>query len=171
MPISDWCCMYQVLFLQENFVMAKPMLQHYIEGRGHICMFLPKFHCELNPIEILWGYAKYRESFDHYIYYYSFFPGYSNISNGKFATAKCIVPKCLDMCNTLTIQKFFWKAWRYMDAYLYVLVFFIAVGWHSYVQYSKGLDVVQTAFAVKKYKSHWRVGLPKWCIMFLQPVH
>jgi hypothetical protein len=29
-----------------------------------------------------------------------------------------------------------------------------------YVQYSKGLDVVQTAFAVKKYKSHRRVGLP-----------
>jgi hypothetical protein len=29
-----------------------------------------------------------------------------------------------------------------------------------YVQYSKGLDAVQTAFAVKKYKSHWQVGLP-----------
>src|SRR5882724_2698849 len=29
-----------------------------------------------------------------------------------------------------------------------------------YVQYSKGLDAVQTAFAVKKYKSHRPVGLP-----------
>src|SRR5882724_11719981 len=39
------------------------MLQHYLEGRGHICMFLPKFHCELNAIEMLWGYAKYRKCF------------------------------------------------------------------------------------------------------------
>ena len=29
-----------------------------------------------------------------------------------------------------------------------------------YVQYSKGLDAVQTAFAMKKYKSHWWVGPP-----------
>ena len=40
----------------------KPMIQHYIESRGHICMFLPKFHCELNPIEMLWGFMKYHAS-------------------------------------------------------------------------------------------------------------
>jgi len=39
------------------------MIQHYIESQGHVCMFLPKFHCELNPIEMLWGFMKYRESF------------------------------------------------------------------------------------------------------------
>jgi hypothetical protein len=129
-PVSDWCCMYRVLSLQEDFTTEKPMLQHYIEGRGHICMFLPKFHCELNPIGMLWGYAKYRESLIYYIYYHSFFSGYRNVSDGKFATAKRIVPACLDMCDTLTIRRFFRKAWRYMDAYLCVLVFFIAVGTH-----------------------------------------
>ena len=61
-PVSDWCCMYRVLSLQEDFATEKPMLQRYIESRGHVCMFLPKFHCELNPIEMLWGFAKYRES-------------------------------------------------------------------------------------------------------------
>jgi hypothetical protein len=58
---SEWCCMYCVLSLQEDFVNEKPMIQHYVESCGHICMFLPKFHCELNPIQLLWGYAKYRE--------------------------------------------------------------------------------------------------------------
>ena len=61
-PENNWCCMHRVLSLQDDFVNEKPLLQHYLEGRGHICMFLPKFHCELNPIEMLWGYAKYCES-------------------------------------------------------------------------------------------------------------
>jgi len=69
-PESEWCCMYRVLSLQEDFVTEKPMIQHYIESSGHVCMFLPKFHCELNPIELLWGYPKYRE-------FYFCFPSYS----------------------------------------------------------------------------------------------
>ena len=56
-PVSDWCCMYHALSLQEDFTTEKLMLQHYIENQGHICMFLPKFHCELNLIEMLWGYV------------------------------------------------------------------------------------------------------------------
>jgi len=56
---SDWCCMTCVLSLQSDFKNEKPLLQKYVEERGHICLFLPKFHCELNPIEMYWGYAKY----------------------------------------------------------------------------------------------------------------
>jgi hypothetical protein len=62
-PQDKWCCAYRVLLLQDDFVNEKPLLQHYLEGRGHICLFLPKFHCKLNPIEMLWGYVKYRESY------------------------------------------------------------------------------------------------------------
>ena len=40
-PVSEWCCMYRVLSLQKDFATEKPMLQHYVESRGHICMFLP----------------------------------------------------------------------------------------------------------------------------------
>lgn len=58
-PQNDWCCMYRVLSLQDDFVHEKPLLQHYLEGRGHVCIFLPKFHCELNPIEMVWGLMKY----------------------------------------------------------------------------------------------------------------
>ena len=118
-----WCCMHRVLSLQTDFANEKPMLQHYLEGRGHICIFLPKFHCELNAIEMLWGYAKYRVfSLSHLNTYLIYFElvnhlGYRLASDGTFVTAKRIVPQCLDMCDTLTIQRFFRKTWRYIDAY------------------------------------------------------
>jgi hypothetical protein len=53
-PVNDWCCMYRVLSLQSDFATEKPILQHYVESQGHVYMFLLKFHCELNPIEMLW---------------------------------------------------------------------------------------------------------------------
>ena len=59
-PDDEWCCMHRVLALQDDFRSEKPLLQSIIEDAGHICLFLPRFHCELNPIEMLWGYGKYR---------------------------------------------------------------------------------------------------------------
>ena len=55
------CCMQRLLSLQDDFRNEKPLLQLIIEGAGHTCLFLPKFHCELNPIELVWGQAKRRE--------------------------------------------------------------------------------------------------------------
>jgi hypothetical protein len=40
-------------------------------------------------------------------------------SDGKFGTAKTLVPQCLDMADVKTIQQFFRKTWHYMDAYWY----------------------------------------------------
>ena len=108
-PASNWCCMHHALSLQEDFATEKLMLQHYIENWGHICMFLPKFHCELNLIEMLWGYAKYCESLTNFCFYYSSLINlnkYWNTSDGKFATAKQLVPKCLFLCNTLQFNTF-----------------------------------------------------------------
>ncbi|KAG0144232.1 hypothetical protein CROQUDRAFT_47629, partial [Cronartium quercuum f. sp. fusiforme G11] len=48
---SDWCWS-KILGSQSDFASEKPLLQMVIEEVGHICLFLPKFHCELNPIEI-----------------------------------------------------------------------------------------------------------------------
>ena len=59
---NEWCCMSRVISLQDDFINEKPDIQHYLEGRGHVCLFYPKFHCEINPIEMLWGYMKYRVS-------------------------------------------------------------------------------------------------------------
>ena len=57
-----YCCMQRLLSVQDDFKNEKPLLQLIIEGAGHTCLFLPKFHCELNPIELVWGQAKRRES-------------------------------------------------------------------------------------------------------------
>lgn len=52
------CCMMRILSLEPDFKAEKPLLQVLIEAAGHKCVFLPKFHCELNPIEMVWGQLK-----------------------------------------------------------------------------------------------------------------
>jgi hypothetical protein len=64
-PDDEWCCMYQVLALQEDFQSEKLLIQSIIEDAGHVCLFLPRFHCELNLIGMLWGYGKYCAHISH----------------------------------------------------------------------------------------------------------
>ena len=52
------CCMQRMLSQEKDFLDEKPLLQIVIEKAGHKCIFLPKFHCELNPIEMVWGQGK-----------------------------------------------------------------------------------------------------------------
>ena len=51
------------------------------------------------------------------MYNWTSLSGYRAATDGKFKTAKELVPNCLDSCETLTIRHFFRKTWRYMDAY------------------------------------------------------
>ena len=94
--------MHRVLALQEDFQSEKPLMQSIIEDAGHICIFLPRFHCELNPIEMLWGYGKHRT---HFLPLFltrviiTSLSGYRNLSDGRFPTAKLLVPQCLDVTN------------------------------------------------------------------------
>lgn len=55
--ISD-CLWFRILNLQSYFLNEKPLLQMVIEEAGHVCLFLKKFHCDLNPIELFWSYTK-----------------------------------------------------------------------------------------------------------------
>ena len=52
------CCAKRILELQPDFKEQKSLVQEVIEECGHICIFLPKFHCELNFIEFFWGAVK-----------------------------------------------------------------------------------------------------------------
>ena len=47
------CCMARLLSKQDDFANQLSMLETLITNAGHYCIFLPKFHCELNPIEMV----------------------------------------------------------------------------------------------------------------------
>jgi hypothetical protein len=52
------CCATRILDLQPNFKEQRSLIQEVIMAAGHLCIFLPKFHCELNFIEFFWGAMK-----------------------------------------------------------------------------------------------------------------
>ena len=49
---ADW--MRETLKEHPDFKNEKSMIEHFLVQKGHIPIFLPKFHPELNPIERVW---------------------------------------------------------------------------------------------------------------------
>ena len=47
------CCMARLLSQQDDFKDQTSMLEKVITDQGHCIIFLPKFHCELNPIKMV----------------------------------------------------------------------------------------------------------------------
>ncbi|KAF9494269.1 hypothetical protein BDN71DRAFT_1393551 [Pleurotus eryngii] len=94
--------MQHVLSLQSDFHNEKPLLQLIIKQAGHKCVFLPKFHCNLNPIEMVWSQLKQY---------------FCKRADGTFPTAKKLVPECLDAVTTINICHYFQHCLRYMNAY------------------------------------------------------
>src|SRR5215813_11535653 len=85
------CCMRKILSLQPDFISQKSQLQEEIEKRGHKCIFYPKYHCELNYIEMYWGAAK-RYTRDN--------------CNYTWSGLQKTVPEALDSVSLVTIRKF-----------------------------------------------------------------
>ena len=50
---NEDCCLARLLSNQDDFKHQVSMLEELVKGRGHEIIFLPKFHCELNPIEMV----------------------------------------------------------------------------------------------------------------------
>jgi len=59
-PEKPNCCCRRILFNEPDFREVESILASDAKENGYQIVFLPKFHCELNPIEQCWGYAKRR---------------------------------------------------------------------------------------------------------------
>ena len=95
--------MRKTLQSHADFKNEKSRVERYLEQRRHIVYFLPKYHCELNPIERVWAQAK------HYT------RAYCNYSIQSLR--KNVVP-ALESVPLESIQKHFAKVRHYMFAYL-----------------------------------------------------
>jgi transposase len=111
------CCARRIVENQPDFKEQRSLVQEVIEkaGRffllcmllskvcaGHICIFLPKYHCEINFIEYFWGAVKryLREHCDY-----------------TFSTLKENMPKAMASVSVELIRKWEHRAWRFIDAY------------------------------------------------------
>ena len=79
-----------------------PIVEEMITGRGHMCFFIPRFHCELNPIERCWCHAK------------RFTRAYSN---GSIVRLRTIVPKGLATVSSALMSSFFLTCKDFERAY------------------------------------------------------
>ena len=94
--------MRTILKNHEDFKSEKTIVEHYLLNLGHKVQFIPKFHCELNPIERVWGQAK------------TYTRMYTNFTLERL---RQILHPALDSVSTDTIRKYFRKVQDYERAY------------------------------------------------------
>jgi transposase len=94
--------MIKVLENMHDFKVQKTRVEELISRHGHRCIFLPEYHCELNPIERVWGQAKrFTRANCNYTY-----PGLE----------KTIIP-ALESVSVALIRKYFRRVREYHRAY------------------------------------------------------
>ena len=79
-----------------------PIVEELVAERGHMCVFIPRFHCELNPIERCWCHAK-KYTRAH--------------ANGSIVRLRRIIPEGLASVTTDMIARFFLTCRDYERAY------------------------------------------------------
>jgi transposase-like protein len=104
-------------------------VQEIIGAASHLCIILPKFHCELNFIEFYWGAVK------KYL---------CNNCEYTFDTLKENMLKALKSAQLQTIWQWEHQMYRWMDAYR---------GGMGTTDAQKQVK----QFSSKKYKSHRRI--------------
>jgi hypothetical protein len=121
------CCNKRILECQTDFQAQKPLIQEIIEAAGHLCIFLPKFHCELNFIEFFWGRVK------KYL---------CDNCDSSFETLKANMPKALESVQVNTIRLWEHRMHRWLEAYRSGLP-------------TKEAQLQVQQFSLTKYKASW----------------
>ncbi|KAI7964836.1 hypothetical protein MJO29_002934 [Puccinia striiformis f. sp. tritici] len=123
---SKICCWSKITSQQSDFANERPLLQAIIEDAGHICLFLPKFHCELNPIELFWSYIKECE---HIIYSeqlnFQFTHNHDALlayrkqahTAKTFPSSKILFEEVRQSCPLITIRKYVRRTDRQLSVY------------------------------------------------------
>lgn len=87
----------------DDFKNEKSRIEHFLEDRGHICIFLPKYHPELNPIEWVWAQAKrHTKAYCKY----------------TLPSLRKHIPLAFETIKPENIQNYYRKVRQYMFAYL-----------------------------------------------------
>lgn len=99
---TSTCCAKGVMYHQIDFQQTVSKLQEIIASAGHICLFLPRYHCELAPIERAWGFAKwYCRRYCEY----------------NMNSLRRMVPKALAMVTPTKIRQYFNNCFRICSLY------------------------------------------------------
>jgi transposase len=121
---TEKCCAFYVLSQEPDFLEQKPWLTEVVMGHQFNIHYYPKYHCELNWIEMIWGWVK---SYHRRNCTYSFAD-----LDGEEGLTKTL--------NERIPLSFVRKAARHSLRYMHY--------------YRLGLEGHELEFAVKKYKSH-----------------
>ena len=96
------CCGRRIMELQPDFQEQKGLLEEEVTRRGHLVMFYPKFHCELNWIEYFWGDGKRRTR---------------QLCDYTLKGLRRTVPEVLESTEEVRIFRWFKKSSRIIGAY------------------------------------------------------
>lgn len=96
------CFMKSLLNSVEDFFTETSMLQDIATKRGHIVKMLPKFHCELNPIEQFWA------SLKQYL---------RRNCTYSLQGLKVNIPLGVANVKLQTVQRYFLRMWRFIHMY------------------------------------------------------
>lgn len=101
-PMAASCCATVLMANQPDFLAQKGRLEEEVETAGHLAIFYPKFHCELNFIEHVWCAAKFyaRENCQYSI-----------------AALRQTVPEALRSVQSKTVHRYYQRSERIIDAY------------------------------------------------------
>lgn len=100
---TNQCCARHCLSQQPDFLAQREWLREVVEDRGHFIVFYPKYHCELNYIEMVWALVK-RHLRSNCTY--------------KFADLKAKIPNVLENVVTPAFcRRASRKCFRTMQAY------------------------------------------------------